>query len=100
MFDFSVIQKTDISPAEFAALIRYKDDNNESRSITRATAWKWISGKREPTKELQLKVSKVLFLLNESFNAGDLPLKLGTPRAERKHLIAVAVGKHLPKITG
>jgi hypothetical protein len=99
MFDFSLIQKADISPAEFAALIRYADEKGNVRSVTRATAHRWIIGQVEPSDAFKAKLRKVLILIGEAINAGDLPLKLGTPRNDRKRLIAQAVLKHFRKDT-
>lgn len=93
--DFSIIQKADISASELALLIRYKDTDGTVRSMTRAAVYRWVSGKAAPNQKLQLRVSKVLSLITAAVDAGDLPLKLGTPRADRKRLIATAVGKHI-----
>lgn len=93
--DFSIIQKADLSVAELAMLIRYKDDAGNIRSVTRAAAYRWIGGKAEPVEKLRMRVTKVLEILQNAVDAGDLPLKLGTPRTERKRMIAVAVGKHI-----
>jgi hypothetical protein len=93
--DFSIIQKADLSASELALLIRYKDANGETRSMTRAAVYRWVSGKALPNAKVRIRVDKVLALINTAVEQGDLPLKLGTPRTERKRLIAGAVGKHL-----
>ena len=98
MIDFSIIQKAAVSAAEFAMLIRYKDAEGNSRSVTRATIHRWIIGKHLPSEEMEIKVRKVIRLLEDAVAAGDLPLKLGTPRTERKNKIALAVGKHIKKV--
>jgi hypothetical protein len=92
--DFSIIQKADISAAELAMLIRYKDKDDNVRTLTRAAVYAWINGAK-PNEKLYMRVDKVLSLVQAAVNAGDLPLKLGTPRAERKRLILGAVGKQL-----
>lgn len=97
MFDFSLIQKADISLAEFAQLIRYKDVNGEVRSITRAAVHRWVIGATTPSNGMDVRVSKVLGLVKAAINAKDLPLRLGTPRKERKRLVVEAVIKHLHK---
>ena len=98
MIDFSIIQKANISAAEFAMLVRYKDSEGVARSTTRATVHRWIIGKHEPSTDMEVRIRKVLRLLQDAVAAGDLPLKLGTPRTERKNKIALAVGKHIKKV--
>lgn len=93
--DFSVIQRAGLSASELALLIRYKDTNNEFRPMTRAAVYRWVVGQAEPSVKIFARVNKVLQLIQKAVDAGDLPLKLGTPRAQRKSLIAQAVGKHL-----
>ena len=97
MFDFSLIQKADISLAEFAQLIRYKDVNGVVRSITRAAVHRWVTGAASPSNGMDVRVTKVLGLISDAISAKDLPLKLGTPQKERKRLVVEAVIKHLHK---
>lgn len=97
--DFSVIQKAGLSAAELAFLIRYKDADENVRSMTRLSTYRWIVGKVTPNEKVAPRVKKVLSLIQDAVDSGDLPLKLGTPRADRKRLIAVAIGKQLNKPT-
>lgn len=96
--DFSIIQKADISVAELAMLIRYRDRDDNLRTLSRLSVYKWING-TTPSEKLQKRVDLVLSLIAKAVDAGDLPLKLGTPRAERKPLIHNAVGKQIKIIT-
>lgn len=98
MLDFSLLQKAGISLAEFAMLIRYKDTEGNVRSVTRAAVHRWVTGQANPSDDMSTRVSRILVLLDEAVTAGDLPLRLGTPRAQRKQLIVAAVGKHLQKV--
>ena len=95
--DFSVIQRADLSAAEFAFLIRYKDAEENVRSMTRLSTYRWLTGKAAPNDKVAPRVKRVMSLIQDAIDAGDLPLKLGTPRADRKRLIAVAIGKQLNK---
>lgn len=98
MLDFSLLQKAGISLAEFAVLIRYKDTEGNVRSVTRAAVHRWVTGQAKPSDGMDARVKRVLVLLHEAIAAGDLPLRLGTPRIQRKTLIVSAVGKHLQKV--
>ena len=97
MFDFSLIQKAGLSLAEFARLIRYKDANGEVRCITRAAVHRWIIGATTPSNGMDARVTKVLDLVETAIKSKDLPLKIGTPRKDRKRLIVQAVVKHVHK---
>lgn len=95
MLNFQIIQNAGISAAELALLVRYKDPNGEMRAVSRVAVYRWVLGHAKPSELLYPRVAKILSLLETAVEAGDLPLKLGTPRNKRKALIVQAIGKHL-----
>lgn len=82
--DFSVIQKANISPAEFGFLA----------GVARSTAHKWVVGKAKPHAQVRELVAVTLDTLNKAVESGALPLKLGTRRADRKQELLDVMAAH------
>jgi hypothetical protein len=91
MIDFSIIQKAGISVGELARLVKYRDQNQEVRSVTRAIVYRWIRGSVTPSEKTRYGLGRILELVTKAVNAGELPLPLTTSRAERKLLIVEAL---------
>lgn len=82
--DFSVIQRANISPAELGFIV----------GASRFAALKWVTGKSKPHPQIREFVAHTLKTIEKAVEAGDLPLKLGTPRADRKQLLLDVVADH------
>lgn len=82
--DFSIIQKANISPAELGYLV----------GVSRYAAHKWVVGKSSPHPQVRELVAKTLHTIEQAVDAGALPLKLGTPRVDRKQELLDVMTRH------
>lgn len=81
MFDYTILQKADVSAAELAWLL------NQHRS----TVYKWVYGKGEPSSNSAHALGIMLDKITDAVDNGALPLEIGTPRAIRKSMLRSAV---------
>ena len=94
MFDFTLIQKADLSPADLARLIKFKGINGEEKHMSRPAVYRWVYGTTIPNDSIRHTLSIVLKNIARATEAGALPLPINTPRAVRKKLIDEAVTKY------
>jgi hypothetical protein len=76
-------------------LIKYKDDEGNIRSVSRPTVYQWISKGTTPSSMIHDSIYETLNAISNAVSKGELPLRLGTPRDQRKILIKDVVLAHI-----
>jgi transcriptional regulator with XRE-family HTH domain len=77
--DFSVIRRSGMTQAEFAALC----------GVSRVTANTWVRGKMRPHRYTKAKIVLLLDHLESAIKAGDLPLLNGSANRDTQLRMAV-----------
>lgn len=81
--DFEVLNEAGVTAGDLARIIVIPMPYEESKTISRTTAFNWSRGKSQPADFAALHVSKVLAAIRTAVDKKQLPLPLATKRKER-----------------
>lgn len=87
VLDFEVLNEAGVTAGDLARLIVIPMPYDESKTISRTTAFNWSRGKSQPADFAYLHVSKVLAAISKAVSENKLPLPLVTKRKERLSLL-------------